>query len=359
MAGDVPIGRLFGIEISLHWTFILLVLFVLLISLYLSLLIILLFICVLVHELAHSITSIRNGIKVKKIMLLPIGGASIIDSVDINPKVEFNIAIVGPIMSLFLGGISGIAVIFSPPGIITQVLQFLFEINILLGVFNLLPVFPMDGGRVFRSYLQKRHNFFDATMITIKASEYIMAAIVIGTVGFALFATGYSVSYREFMSIWDLIIVMFLYGGVQAEKENAIIKRDTKGLYVGDAKSRSFVFVSPDRKISYLYKMLKKYGEHIMVTKIGNDFAIVDIFKKEKMKDAVYVRDIARIIPKVSAKAGVADALSRMESTESGIMAVVQNGRLAGIVTSSQLQAFITLHLASMYERRGYKTSKS
>jgi len=355
MAGDVSIGRLFGIDISLHWTFILLILFVLFISLYLSLLIILLFVCVLLHELAHSITSLRNGIKVKKIMLLPIGGASIIDTVNIDPKVEFNIAIVGPIMSLFLGGISGIAVLFSPPGMITQILQFLFEINILLGVFNLLPVFPMDGGRVFRSYLQKRHNFFDATMLTIKASEYIMVLIVLGTIGFAAFATSYSFSYREFMVVWDLIIVMFLYGGVQAERENAIIKRDTKGLYVGEAKSRSFVFVRADRKISYLYKLMKKYGEHLMITKIGSEFAIVDIFKKEKMKNAVYVKDVARVIPKISSSTGVADALSKMESTESGIMAVVSRGKLTGIVTSAQLQAFITLHLASRYERHGTK----
>ena len=355
MAGDVSIGRLFGIDISLHWTFILLILFVLFISLYLSLLIILLFVCVLLHELAHSITSLRNGIKVKKIMLLPIGGASIIDTVNIDPKVEFNIAIVGPIMSLFLGGISGIAVLFSPPGMITQILQFLFEINILLGVFNLLPVFPMDGGRVFRSYLQKRHNFFDATMLTIKASEYIMVLIVLGTIGFAAFATSYSFSYREFMVVWDLIIVMFLYGGVQAERENAIIKRDTKGLYVGEAKSRSFVFVRADRKISYLYKLMKKYGEHLMITKIGSEFAIVDIFKKEKMKNAVYVRDVARIIPKISSSTGVADALSKMESTESGIMAVISRGKLTGVVTSAQLQAFITLHLASRYERHGTK----
>jgi Zn-dependent protease len=355
MAGDVSIGRMFGIDISLHWTFILLILFVLFISLYLSLLIILLFVCVLLHELAHSITSLRNGIKVKKIMLLPIGGASIIDTVNIDPKVEFNIAIVGPIMSLFLGGISGIAVLFSPPGMITQILQFLFEINILLGVFNLLPVFPMDGGRVFRSYLQKRHNFFDATMLTIKASEYIMVLIVLGTIGFAAFATSYSFSYREFMVVWDLIIVMFLYGGVQAERENAIIKRDTKGLYVGEAKSRSFVFVRADRKISYLYKLMKKYGEHLMITKIGSEFAIVDIFKKEKMKNAVYVKDVARVIPKISSSTGVADALSKMESTESGIMAVVSRGKLTGIVTSAQLQAFITLHLASRYERHGTK----
>jgi len=355
MAGDVSIGRLFGIDISLHWTFILLILFVLFISLYLSLLIILLFVCVLLHELAHSITSLRNGIKVKKIMLLPIGGASIIDTVNIDPKVEFNIAIVGPIMSLFLGGISGIAVLFSPPGMITQILQFLFEINILLGVFNLLPVFPMDGGRVFRSYLQKRHNFFDATMLTIKASEYIMVLIVLGTIGFAAFATSYSFSYREFMVVWDLIIVMFLYGGVQAERENAIIKRDTKGLYVGEAKSRSFVFVRADRKISYLYKLMKKYGEHLMITKIGSEFAIVDIFKKEKMKNAVYVKDVARVIPKISSSTGVADALSKMESTESGIMAVVSRGKLTGVVTSAQLQAFITLHLASRYERHGTK----
>ncbi len=76
---SLGIGKIFGIEIELHWTFLLLLLFTLLISTFVFILIVLLFVCVLIHELAHSITSLRNGIKVKKIILLPIGGASIIE----------------------------------------------------------------------------------------------------------------------------------------------------------------------------------------------------------------------------------------------------------------------------------------
>ena len=167
--GSVGIGKIAGINIELHWMFILLIALFFFISPLLGLIWILLFVCVLIHELSHSITARRNGIKVVKIVLLPIGGASMIEEINIDPRVEFNIAIVGPIMSLFLGGLFGILVLFTPPGMITFIVQYLFVINIFLGIFNILPAFPMDGGRVLRSYLENKHNFYEATMLTAKA----------------------------------------------------------------------------------------------------------------------------------------------------------------------------------------------
>ena len=144
--GSVRIGRIAGIDIELHWLFILLILFFIYLSPLLGFIWILLFVCVLIHELSHSITALRNGIKVSRIILMPIGGASIINDIGINPEAELNISVAGPLMSFVLGGIFGILVIFTPPGIITYIVQYLFLINILLGVFNILPAFPMDGG---------------------------------------------------------------------------------------------------------------------------------------------------------------------------------------------------------------------
>ena len=123
--GSVRIGKIVGIDIELHWLFILLILFFIWLSPLLGFIWILLFVCVLIHELSHSITAIHNGIKVTKIILLPIGGASIIDQTEMDPNVEFNISIAGPIMSLALGGIFGIMVIFTPPGILTYIVQYL------------------------------------------------------------------------------------------------------------------------------------------------------------------------------------------------------------------------------------------
>ena len=122
---SLGIGKIFGVAVELHWTFIALLLITLLLSPYAFVLIALLFVCVLIHELLHCIVSMRNGINVRKIILLPIGGASIIDQVSIAPEVEFNVAIAGPLMSLLLGVAFGAMVVIAPPGIANQILQFL------------------------------------------------------------------------------------------------------------------------------------------------------------------------------------------------------------------------------------------
>ncbi|MGC8710576.1 MAG: site-2 protease family protein [Candidatus Micrarchaeia archaeon] len=352
---SLGIGKIFGIEIELHWTFLLLLLFTLLISAFVFILIVLLFVCVLIHELAHSITSLRNGIKVKKIILLPIGGASIIDDIRINPKVEFNIAIAGPIMSLFLGGIFGILVIFSPPGIITQTLQLMFEMNILLGIFNLLPAFPMDGGRVFRSYLQKKRNYFDATMLTVRVSKYLMGAIVISTFAFFAFGTSFSFAYREFMTFWDLIIVMFLWSGAQAEEQSAKIKRDTAGLHLNDAITKHFIIVDSGMRLDELYKKIVEKGEHVVITKIRDNYAYVDVYKKSRLKNAIYVRDVATVIPKLNGSMPLADALSRIESSGVSLAAVESRNKLLGIATLSSIQTIISMHLLSNQKKRASK----
>ncbi|MGC8699733.1 MAG: site-2 protease family protein [Candidatus Micrarchaeia archaeon] len=347
MAFSPSIGKIYGIEVELHWTFILLLLFTLFISLYVFLLIILLFICVLLHELAHSITSIRNGVRVRKIILLPIGGASIIDNVKIPPKVEFNIAIAGPLMSLFLGGVFGMLAIISPPGIILQTMQIMFEMNVLLGVFNLLPAFPMDGGRVFRSYLQKKRDFYSSTMITVKVSKYLMGVIVLGTFAFLAFGTGYSFSYREFVTLWDLIIVIFLYSGAQAEEESAKIKKETEGLRLGNAVSRHFMLVKPGLRLDELYSMLVKKKEHIIITKLGSKYAYVELYRRGKQANAETVREIAKPIPSMQARLPLADALSLMESSEANIIVVLDGRKFIGIATINSIQAIISLHLLS------------
>jgi len=346
MANSFVIGKIFGINVELHWTFILLLLFSLLLSTVFLVIIVLLFICVLIHELAHSVTAIRNKVKVKSIILLPIGGASVIDDVKIPAKVEFNIALAGPVMSFVLAGIFGLAVLFTPQGETTFLVQNLFLLNVFLGVFNILPAFPMDGGRVFRSYLQKKISYFDATMFTVKLSKLIMVLIVLATVIFAIFAGSYSVSYREFLVFWSLIIVFFLYGGVQGEAQLVMLRRDTAGMRVSDAASKNYLLVKPDISLANLYSMMKRSKQHIVMTKIGNSYMLVDVFKKAKGKGGI-VKEITVSIPEVSSSTSIMDAISKMQSADASVVALVERGRLVGIATGSMMEAFVTMHIAS------------
>ncbi|VVB76665.1 Zinc metalloprotease [uncultured archaeon] len=344
MAQSYRIGSLFGVAIELHWSFIMLLLLTLLLSTYVFMLIALLFVCVLIHELAHSITSIRNGVKVKKIILMPIGGASIIDETKLSPEVEFNVAVSGPLMSVFLGCLFGALVAFAPAGLANQIFQYLFEINLLLGVFNLLPAFPTDGGRVFRSYLERRYDEYKATMMTVTASKYVMVIFIAGTIVYALLLNA-PAYYKEFTVLWDLLIVFFLLGGALSEKQMAELKRDSRGLTIAGAASTHFKFVEPNTAVGSLYDLVRKSKEHVLITTIGSDYAYVNLAGTAKKGSVRTAADLAVVMPRLPASTGLVDALSIMESAESGIAAVIDKKKLAGIITVSNLQTFLALHV--------------
>jgi len=351
----IRIFRIFGIDVTLHWTFILMLLAVLLLgSEFLFLLFVLLFACVLIHEFSHSVTALRNKIKVREIILLPIGGASIIDELNIDPKVEFNISVVGPISSLLLGGIFGILVVFAPPGIITEVLQFMFIINIFLGISNLIPAFPMDGGRVLESYLQEKMDAYDATMLTVKVSMYMLGLILIGAIafmGFQVYSQNFSqgiVDYAAFEFVYTLIIVFFLYGGAKQEGETAVMRKRTDGLKLSDMVSKDYFLVGSDISMKGLYSRVKRSKKHRIFTRTGNAYCYVDLSRIRKVQKAqsVGIKDLMVPLPNIDYMTGVIDALNKVNSGP-GIAAVTKNGKIIGIVTVQSISAFISLHMAS------------
>ena len=355
-AGALKIGSIKGINITLHWTLLIMILISIFLGPFIFLIIILLFVCVLFHEFSHSITALRNNIGVSEIILTPLGGASIIDELKVSPRTEFNISIAGPVMSLFLGGLFGIFSVLSPVGIIALVMQFLFEINILLGLLNLLPAFPMDGGRVFRSYLQRKRNFYDATMMTIKVSNYVFGALIIGTVAYLLLINQ-SFLYKEFFFFIVMITVIYLYGGAQAEKQSAIIKRDTEGETIHGIVSRHFILVEGKEKVSKLFERMKKSGEHVIIVKTHTGYGSADLFRRDaftKMADSV--EEIITPISTIAENSSLIDAMAAAEKGGLGIAAVTRNGKLVGIVSSQQLQTIIALHIINKYKRKGIKS---
>ena len=348
--GSLKIGRLFGIDIEIHWTLLLLLLLCLL-SVEVAILVLLLFACVLVHELAHSLVAIRNKIKVKEIVLNIIGGASLIDTNGIDPEVEFRISIVGPLMSLFLGGIAGIGVLFTGISPATFVIQFLFEINILLGVFNILPAFPMDGGRVLRSWLRESRGEYNATMLTARVSRWIIGAVVIAALVYVLVINA-SVLYKELDFFIFLIIAIFLYGGTQAEVESAIMKKETSGLKVGSLLSKSFVMVDSKADISELYRIAVEKKEHVILTRLNGKLMAVDPFRGRSGR-AAGMAELCVPVAVIRPSTTMFDALSSIETSGASIGAVESRGRVVGIITSAKIQALIYLHMMNRKKKTG------
>ena len=255
------IGSAWGIPIELHLTFILLIVAVFILfypQIYSFVLILFLFVFVVFHELAHSVVARRYGIKVRKIILYPIGGVSEIEEIPENPSIEWRMAIAGPATSLILGGaFLGINQFISiqiplstvPSSILSSgnLLLDLGFINLLLGAFNLIPAFPMDGGRVFRALLAERMKFSDAT----KYAAYIgrIFGILMVVVG-------------VFSNFWLIVIGVFVYIGASEEAEQTIVSTTLASVRVKDVMQSEVGAVHPDQTIAETLEVMFKSRYH-------------------------------------------------------------------------------------------------
>jgi Zn-dependent protease/CBS domain-containing protein len=261
MKYSFKIGSAWGIPIELHITFILLMgaVFALFYpDFYFFLLVLFLFVFVVFHELAHSAVARHYGIKVRKIVLYPIGGVSEIEEVPDNPSIEWRLAIAGPLMSFAIGGVLlgvnqlitvEVPVASIAPSIATagSLILDLAVLNLILGAFNLIPAFPMDGGRVFRALLAERMKFSDAT----KYAAYIGRLF-----GLAMVAVGL------FYDFWLILIGVFIYIGASEEAEQTIVSTNLARVRVKDVMQSETGAVQPGTTLAEAVEVMFKARYH-------------------------------------------------------------------------------------------------
>jgi len=263
MKYSFKIGSAWGIPIELHITFILLIVAVLVLSLptqqfYTFFIVLFLFVFVVFHELAHSVVARHYGIKVRKIVLYPIGGVSEIEEIPDNPSQEWRMAVAGPLTSLILGvALLAISLTLSPQLLgaaltLSTTGNFLYDLailNILLGAFNLIPAFPMDGGRVFRALLAERLRYSDATRYAVYLGRIFGIAMVVA--GFI------------FPNYFLLILVgIFVYIGASEEGEQTIISTKLAGVRVKDVMQSEVGFVNPQQSLAEALEVMFKNRYH-------------------------------------------------------------------------------------------------
>ena len=258
------IGSAWGIPIELHLTFILLILAVLGLAVYYNqiyafILVVFLFVFVLFHELAHSVVARRYGIKVRKIILYPIGGVSEIEEIPESPRIEWRMASAGPLTSLVLGAaLIGINYVlpfkiplFPPISVLLfstgNILLDLGFLNLVLGAFNFIPAFPMDGGRVLRALLAERMKFSQAT----KYAAYIgrIFGIIMVLVGFLIDPI-------------LIIIGVFIYIGASEEAEQTIISTTLASVQVKDVMQSEVGTVRPDQTLTEAFEVMFQNRHH-------------------------------------------------------------------------------------------------
>ncbi len=346
------IGRVAGIDVQLHWSFILLMLFALVLSFYIFLIFLLLFVCVFLHELAHSITAKRYHIGVKKIVLYPLGGGSIIDLDNVSPQLEFRISIAGPISSFLLAFLFGMAVVFLPGGMVKVFVQLLFILNLLLAVFNILPWFPMDGGRVLRSYLQRGRSFLEATRTSVKVSNVLIVLFVIGTLVYVGVEPSYPFFYKEFIVLWDVFIAVFLYGGAKAELQAAYIKTYTQGLSAGSAMTNDYIMSRSTTTLAQLYETVVARRIHIVLFRRAGKYYIVSRLPYNsfgKAAEGMADQRISRFgeeLPMLDIGSSLYSALEKMQEANISVIGVQRSGRLVGILQRQHVESVITLHIS-------------
>jgi Zn-dependent protease/CBS domain-containing protein len=276
MRFSLKIASIGGIPIELHVTFILLLGAVFYISYlasfyYVFFFLIFLFIAVTLHELAHSAVARHYKIKVSRIVLYPIGGVSEIEENADNPRIEWRLSIAGPLVSLLIAGVLYFmyrylsielpANIFPPTYTITGTGSPMFDLvylNALLAGFNLIPAFPMDGGRVLRALLAERMNFSRATSI---------AASIGRTFGLLLAIYGIFV-FDPFMAF----IGLFIYFGANQEAASAVVSTTLAGVKVDDVMTGEVSSGTRDTTLSDALEIMFKARYHDILIRDDGTF---------------------------------------------------------------------------------------
>ena len=338
MAGTFRIGRLFGLNISVHWTWFFF-LFLLAwtfangvlqefysdwtdgrrwtVAVAITLVF---FLSICVHELSHTVVARRYGIRVSGITLFVFGGVSSLSHEPRDSRQEFWIAVVGPFTSfalslLFTAGYFGLR--FVDVGV-AAVSANLAVLNLLIGLFNVIPGFPLDGGRVMRSaFWAKRHNLLGATRAAANISMFVAYGMM--AAGVVLFFTESIVS-----GIWLLLIGIFLRAASVESYEQVFLDLVLRGVPASSVARQDYVSVPPDI-------MLTELVEENVLAGYGRCFPVV---VGEELIGLVTLHDVR--------------AVAREDwATTSVYRAMTPFGRLRGVTLLDDLPAVLSVMAAA------------
>ena len=315
----------------------------------------LLFASVLLHELGHSFVALRYRIPIRQITLFIFGGIAQMHREPPGPRAKFLIAIGGPIVSFALGGLllGLVSVAQARPGLVA--LGFLLgAINLQLGLFNLIPGFPLDGGRVLRAGLWAWSGDFDrATRQASLAGQGFGAALVsLGTILLLGAVTGTMPEPLAANGGWIILIGVFLFVAARASRRQAAIRSALARVAVGDLMVRDVATVSPDLSVdeAVAQHFLRHGYEGFPVAEDGRVIGMVTIHDVQSLPQALWkwrrVRDIMEPWSPALETAPDAPALKALEQMlreGQGRLAVVQDGRLVGLITRSGVNRFLQL----------------
>ncbi|HET7404983.1 MAG TPA: site-2 protease family protein [Candidatus Bathyarchaeia archaeon] len=365
---SVNIGRIIGIPIRIHWT--LWLVFVLiawsLADGYLPMTYgskltqtedwivgvissVLLFVSVLLHELSHSYIAKRNGLPIARITLFFFGGVSEMSEEPRDPGLEVRMAAAGPLTSFAIAGVLGgmwiAGNLVSFPTAVIAILGYNALINVGLGAFNLIPAFPLDGGRVLRGSLwQGSRNLLKATRSATRVSE-IFSLLIIAAGLLLIVVTG-----DFFNGIWIIFLGWFIRSGAETSLQQTQVSEALHGVSVEEVMTKNLLTVPPDLTVQQLvndYFLVHPHGGYPVVQ--GDQ--LLGIVTMSSVRSIPRERrEIERVsqamvpferIVTISPTASAADAMQKIAQANVGRLLVTDGPKILGVITRGDLMKTI------------------
>ncbi len=356
MKWSLYLGKVSGIKIFIHWTFLILLGWIFIMHYQMGhgvyagfmgvLFILALFGCVTLHELGHALTAKRFKIITKSITLLPIGGLAQLERLPEKPARELLVAIAGPLVNVALAII--LFFYLSLSGNMPSLTQMqhmnesgfwlnLFSANVMLALFNLIPAFPMDGGRVLRALLSFRLERGTATKIAAGVGQLLAIGFVF--LGF-------------FSNIWLAFIGVFIYLGAGAEASFETMKSALAGYTVKDVLMRQFTSLLPHDTLEKAVQALLNGQEREFVV-VENDKVKGILTRRELVKGLsefgkispvsnVMRKDFITLTPDMPLQ----EVYQKMTTNGCAVAPVLENNRLAGIVDRENMEELLMVKAA-------------
>jgi len=347
------IGEFAGIGLFVHATFPLLLAFVALPSLIYDrdvagalasvAFILVLFICVVLHEYGHALAARRYGIKTQDITLLPIGGVARLERMPEKPAQELVVAAAGPMVNVVIASILFLGILLTTGTLPALGLgdgnesffQQLLTVNVVLVLFNLIPAFPMDGGRILRALLATRLDYAQATRYAAWLGQGIAVLFAIG--GF-------------FLNPLLIITALFIFMGAQGESQMAQQRSKMKGFTAGEAMRTNIRTLTPNEWLSGAVDSTTSTAQHDFP--IVENGRVVGLLTRENLLRGIqqfgaYV-PIAQVmrqnIATIEADQALSEASETMQANQLMALPVTNHGTLVGMLTFDSIREFLVLH---------------
>ncbi|MFM2207819.1 MAG: hypothetical protein RL213_1794 [Bacteroidota bacterium] len=360
--GNLSLGSVSGIRIYLHWSFFLLLIYLVVselmktgswtASLQLTLFVLSVFATVVLHELGHALTAKRYGCRTKDIVLLPIGGVARMERLPEVPSQEIKVALAGPAVNVILAALTYLlffrsiplpeASSLSQPDAVSWPAHF-FYANLVLALFNLLPAFPMDGGRVLRGLLSLRMDRLAATRVAARLGQFM---------AFLMFVAG--IFYNPML----VFIGIFIFFGAQMEADYLLSRSMLKGVTVGDIVMRPLATIPAGVTVGEAGKaLLDSQSSRFIVMEgtqpVGSiDRKILLHSLEEFGPDKPLTQCMRTGLPVSDSGESLEEVYNRMQSGNDQLILVRKGAVIDGYVDLENILEFILLRQAAMKGRK-------